>query len=150
METFETPKHRPSSWYYACPLPARFGMDVWRRCNKPCCDASRCQPAWARESPSLGVQSRVNFYLELSDVAEGLYFLHSRNVVHGDLKGVRYWHDIRSTVVLTLPSQTSSWIATVTRGSRISVLPRLLGTRIRSRVRGKDTVTPLDGLRLRS
>ena len=26
---------------------------------------------------------------QLSNVAEGLYFLHSRNIIHGDLKGVR-------------------------------------------------------------
>ena len=26
---------------------------------------------------------------QLSDVAGGLHFLHSRNIVHGDLKGVR-------------------------------------------------------------
>ena len=27
--------------------------------------------------------------LQVCDIAEGLYYLHSRNVLHGDLKGVR-------------------------------------------------------------
>jgi len=33
--------------------------------------------------------SHTNPYHKLSDVAEGLCYLHSRNIVHGDLKGVR-------------------------------------------------------------
>jgi len=33
--------------------------------------------------------SHAYFRRKLSDVAEGLCYLHSRNMVHGDLKGVR-------------------------------------------------------------
>ena len=33
--------------------------------------------------------SHAYFRYQLSDVAEGLCYLHSRNVIHGDLKGVR-------------------------------------------------------------
>ena len=38
---------------------------------------------------------------QLSDIAEGLYFLHSRNVVHGDLKGVRDRFEPHFAVILT-------------------------------------------------
>jgi len=58
-------------------------------------------------------------YYQLSDVAEGLYYLHSCNVIHGDLKGVRD-PEYRSTTVLTLTvSQTSLWMAPVMHASRI-------------------------------
>jgi len=35
------------------------------------------------------LRSNADSRSQLLDVAEGLHFLHSRNVVHGDLKGVR-------------------------------------------------------------
>ena len=38
---------------------------------------------------------------QLSDVAEGLCYLHFCNVIHGDLKGVRGCTTSRSTIVLT-------------------------------------------------
>ena len=42
--------------------------------------------------------------LQVSDVAEGLNFLHSHNVIHGDLSGVRDRSRSRFTTVLT-PTQ---------------------------------------------
>ena len=44
---------------------------------------------------------------QLSGVAKGLCYLHSCNIIHGDLKGVCS-SQARSTVILTPPSQTSS------------------------------------------
>jgi len=41
---------------------------------------------------------------QLSDVTDGLCYLHFRNVIHGDLKGVCYCFEPYSTIVLT-PSQ---------------------------------------------
>ena len=38
---------------------------------------------------------------QLSDVAKGLHFLHSRNVVHGDLRGVRGYSRSCFTLVMT-------------------------------------------------
>ena len=38
---------------------------------------------------------------QLTDVAKGLCYLHSCNVIHGDLKGVRNCHLFRFTVVFT-------------------------------------------------
>lgn len=40
-------------------------------------------------------------YHKLSDVAEGLCYLHSRNMVHGDLKGVRGLPPSHFTIMLT-------------------------------------------------
>ena len=40
-------------------------------------------------------------YHKLTDVAEGLCYLHSRNMVHGDLKGVRGCSKSRFTTILT-------------------------------------------------
>ena len=39
---------------------------------------------------------------QLSDVASGLYYLHSRDVIHGDLKGVCYFSEFRFIAVLIL------------------------------------------------
>ena len=39
---------------------------------------------------------------QLSNVASGLYYLHSRDVIHGDLKGVRDYSRSRFIVVLIL------------------------------------------------
>ena len=41
---------------------------------------------------------------QLSEIAEGLCYLHSRNIIHGDLKGVRRCPEFRLTVVFTSTS----------------------------------------------
>ena len=46
-------------------------------------------------------RSHANPGYQLSDVAEGLHFLHSCDVVHGDLKGVRDRYELRLTIALT-------------------------------------------------
>jgi len=45
--------------------------------------------------------SHAYSYRKLSDVAEGLCYLHSRNMVHGDLKGVRSRPKPRPVTTLT-------------------------------------------------
>lgn len=47
----------------------------------------------------------ANFYCQLSDTAEGLCYLHSCNVIHGDLKGVRGPQFCLST--LSTPNQNN-------------------------------------------
>ena len=39
--------------------------------------------------------------LELRDIANGLYYLHSRDVIHGSIKGVRDYSESCFTTVLT-------------------------------------------------
>ena len=39
-------------------------------------------------SPSLSSTGKVFILCQLDDIAQGLHYLHSRNVIHGDLKGV--------------------------------------------------------------
>ena len=60
---------------------------------------------------------------QISDVADGLNFLHSYNVVHGNLNEVRDRPISRSTTVLTAPSRTSLWMLPVAHGSLVLVLP---------------------------
>jgi serine/threonine protein kinase len=52
-------------------------------------EASPRRPTWSRRCPPCCIRSHAYSRHQLSDVAEGLHFLHSRNIVHGDLKGVR-------------------------------------------------------------
>ena len=52
----------------------------------------------------LSCLSHAHFWYQISDVARGLYHLHSCNVIHGDLKGVCGCSTSRFTIVLT-PSQ---------------------------------------------
>ena len=50
--------------------------------------------------------SHTHFHHKLSDIAKGLCYLHSRNVIHGDLKGVRSSLKSCFTSILT-PSQVN-------------------------------------------
>ena len=86
-ETPHTSEHRPACWCYNRPLPVHFGLDAGRDLvndivSNP--DADR--------SSLVSVPSTVLYddlpHNQLSDTAEGLNYLHSRNVIHGYLKGV--------------------------------------------------------------
>jgi len=50
--------------------------------------------------------TRCSLSHQLSDVAEGLNYLHSCNVIHGDVKGVRGCSRFRFTATLT-PTQSN-------------------------------------------
>ena len=67
---------------------------------------------------------------QLSDIAKGLCYLHSCNVIHGDLKGVCNCHKHRLITLLNLASKTSSWTSLVMRASWILASPWSLGPRI--------------------
>ena len=103
VETLSTSKHRPTSGRHHRPLPTRFGPDVRRRSNRVYHEQSRCGQALSRSCLLylvLCCTMRLSPY-QIPDVAKGLNFLHSRNVIHGDLNGVRDRSRSRFTTVLT-------------------------------------------------
>jgi len=89
VETLGTPEHCPPPWYHLDSTTAHLGMDARRRLDGIHQEMSWCRPTQSCKYPCCRVLSRVNSRHQLSDVTEGLHFLHSRNIVHGDLKGVR-------------------------------------------------------------
>ena len=103
----------------------------------------------------LPVTIRVSrlFVHQLHDAAKGLNYLHSRNVIHGDLKGVRDCLEPRFTDILTPPRSTSSWtllMATLVHAWRISELLWSPGTWIPYGAPQARGPTLRSGLRQRS
>ena len=106
METLGTPKHRPLPGYHSHSSPTYLGVDARRYSGRIHQQKHRRRQAWTRRCSS----SR-SFILhlsrhQLSDIADGLSHLHSRNVIHGDLKGVCGRSESHLAIVLT-PSQQS-------------------------------------------
>jgi serine/threonine protein kinase len=62
---------------------------------------------------------------QLKDVVDGLEYLHSKNIVHGDLKGVRFLLNAGTLSLTGINSQTSGSKTTSERVSQISTLPLL-------------------------
>ena len=60
---------------------------------------------------------------QLSDVAEGLSYLHSCDVIHGDLKGVRNRSVVGLLPYSRLASQTFSWTRQIVHESQTLVSP---------------------------
>ena len=116
MEALETPKCSTSTGYHHRTLPAHFKLDAgWRPVKlsqkpqrRPTCNCMR---------QSVGLSHADPCY-QLAGVAEGLCYLHSRNVIHGDLKGV-CGPDACFAISLTSASKTSSWTTPDTHGSQI-------------------------------
>ena len=88
VETLNPPKcPTPPGCHHRSP-PARFELDVWRGPTRVHREAPRRGQTRARRFPFCYVYPTLISY-QLSDVANGLRYLHSCNVIHGDLKGVR-------------------------------------------------------------
>ena len=101
METFGTPKHCPFPWYHTISSPAYLRMDAGRGSHGPHQGAPRRGSTWPRGCPSRRGRYHTHSRHQLSDVTEGLRILHSRNIVHGDLKGVCDCSKPYITAVLT-------------------------------------------------
>ena len=71
---------------------------------------------------------------QLSDVAEGLNYLHYCNVIHGDLKGVRDYSRSHFATVLT-PNQTDVLVDTTGR-ARITDFGLAMATQNLDSIRG--------------
>ena len=100
METLETSKHLTSPGCHYLSPPTRFKLDAWRGSAGIYQETLRCRQTWTCKWPSV-VLSHAYSRRQLSDVANGLCYLHSCNVIHGDLKGVRTRYMSRFATVLT-------------------------------------------------
>ena len=88
METSVPSKHCPPPGRYSLALPIRVGLGLgWRVAGLHILAPAR-RSAWSRTWRPQIHQFHTH-PLQLSDVADGLNYLHSRNITHGDLKGVR-------------------------------------------------------------
>lgn len=92
METLGTPKRRPPTWSYYYPFPTTANIELGfpRRRDGVHQGPSRGRPTRSCKTsppPSDGYR-RLTTY-KISGIANGLEYLHSCDVVHGNMKGVR-------------------------------------------------------------
>ena len=124
VEALGTPKYRSTLRCHHQPPPVRFGLDVRREPNGIHRKLPRRIDLLSCVFLVLRCSTRLP-PLQTSDVANGLNFLHSCNVVHGDLKEVREYPRSHLNVVLTTPSRTSSWTLLAMHESQdLVLLPR--------------------------
>ena len=89
MEAHESSKYRSIPWRRPQSSSARFRLDgVWKY-NGIFKGASGCEPARSCTYSPYSQSGAFSSIRQLCDVAEGLNYIHSRNVVHGAIKGVR-------------------------------------------------------------
>jgi serine/threonine protein kinase len=105
VETLDTPKHRTTPGFHSRSLPAYLRMDVWRGPTKLYQQEPRGKPTWTRRHLLLCLFLRLLRY-QLSGIAKGLCYLHSCNVLHGNLKGVRDRSNSSFTAIL-MPGQSN-------------------------------------------
>ena len=94
LEAFNPPKYPTPPRYNLHAPSTRFELDVWWGPTGIYRKEHRCRPARACRFPCCCALSHAYSCYQLSDVASGLDYLHSCNVVHGDLKGVRSFINI--------------------------------------------------------
>ena len=98
IEAFETSKHCPPSRRDHGTPRTHFRMDArwgtpWVHCRAPRCRQALPRAFYFHAMPNLLIPS------QLSDVAEGLNYLHFCSMIHGDLNGVCDCSIPRSTIV---------------------------------------------------
>jgi serine/threonine protein kinase len=105
VETFDTPKHRTTPGFHSRSPPAYLGMDVWRGPTKLSQQEPRGKPTRTRRHLLLCLFCAYSRY-QLSGIAKGLCYLHSWDVLHGNLKGVCDRFNSSFTAIL-MPGQSN-------------------------------------------
>ena len=88
VETPGASKYCAPSGNHGRPLPTHFELDDWRRTFGIHQHPSACRPVWSGEFLQYRAGRRIHILRKISDVADGLSYLHFHDVIHGDLKGV--------------------------------------------------------------
>ena len=121
VETFRPSKNRPPSGCNHRSPPIRFESDARREPYGICHEPPWCGQTESRACPFCCIPVWHLRSCQLADVAEGLNYLHSYDVIHGDLKGVRGGFRSLPVATLTSVSRTFSWTQPATHGSQTSV-----------------------------
>jgi len=88
VETVNTPKYlAPAGCHHRSPS-ACLELDARRGLARVYQEESGCEPTWTCVCSFRYAHFTLTPLSQLSDVANGLCYLHSCNVIHGDLKGV--------------------------------------------------------------
>ena len=107
VEVLDTREHHTPPGCHPQPVPAHLDLDAWRGPARVYQQEPRCRSAWTCKCPSCeSCLSHAYFRYQLTGVAEGLCYLHSCNVIHGDLRGVWGCSDYCFAIVLT-PDQSN-------------------------------------------
>ena len=125
IETLGTSQHCPSSRCHHGSSRTDFGLDARWRPPPVHQKAPRCEQTFSCGYPSATALCEVLTLYQLSDVADGLNYLHSLGVIHGDLKGVCERPRSRLPPYSRLASQTFSWTRQTEHESRTLASPWL-------------------------
>jgi hypothetical protein len=88
VEKFESPEYRTIQGRHLRSTSTCFGVDARWGAEAPC-EEPECEPTWPRKYAFGIFNGTPQPSTKLFETAQGLAYLHSRGVIHGDLKGVR-------------------------------------------------------------
>ena len=88
LEKVETPEYRPFHWRYDGSFTNHLGVDTERNSIGVPRERSRCKSGRPSEPFPVIAFDRYPYPPKLSDISEGLDYLHANNVIHGNLNGV--------------------------------------------------------------